>query len=201
MRDWYLFLFAGCPPLMSPHSCSATTIASVFLSPKHGFSKQPQPFIRLLAGLGVEGDAHCGSTVQHLYLKRKNPHAPNRMQVHLIQQELFDDLHALGHTVQPGELGENITTSGVDLLSLPTGTRLHLSSEAIIELTGLRTPCKQIEGFQPGLMKRLVLGSKTSERPARAGVMAVVLVGGEVRAGDTIRTVLPAEPWQPLRLI
>ena len=171
------------------------------MSPKHGFSKQPQTSIRLIAGLGVEGDAHCGATVQHLYLKRKNPHAPNRMQVHLIQQELFDDLHASGHAVQAGELGENITTSGVELLALPVGTRLHLGADAVIELTGLRTPCKQIDGFQPGLMKQLVTGSKTSERPARAGVMAVVLVGGEVRAGDTIRAVLPAEPSQPLRLL
>ncbi len=176
-------------------------VTAVCISPKHGFSKQPQPSIRLLAGLGVEGDAHCGATVQHLYLKRKNPHVANRMQVHLVQQELFADLHVVGHTVQAGELGENITTSGIDLLALPTGTRLHLGVEAVIELTGLRTPCKQIDGFQPGLMKRLVLGSKTSERPARAGVMAIVLTGGEVKAGDTILAVLPQEPWQPLRLI
>ena len=176
-------------------------VSCVCLSSRHGFSKQPQSAIRLLAGLGVEGDAHCGATVQHLYLKRRTPHAPNRMQVHLLQQELLDDLLALGHKVQPGELGENITTSGIDLLALPTGTRLHLGVEAVIELTGLRTPCKQIDGFQPGLMKRLVLGSKTSERPARAGVMAIVLSGGDVKASDTILAVLPQEPWQPLRLI
>ena len=139
--------------------------------------------------------------MQHLYLKRKNPGAPNQMQVHLIQQELFADLRALGHAVQPGELGENITTSGIDLLALPTGTRLHLGAEAVIELTGLRTPCKQIDGFQPGLMKRLVTGSKTSERPARAGVMSIVLAGGEARSGDAVRVELPPEPWQPLRLI
>lgn len=176
-------------------------VSSVCISQRHGFSKQPQLSIQLLAGLGVEGDAHCGATVQHVYLKRKNPSAPNRMQVHLIQQELFADLHALGHKVEPGELGENITTSGIDLLSLPVGTQLHLGAEAVIELTGLRTPCKQIDGFQPGLMKRLLLGGKTSEKPARAGVMAVVLAGGEVRSGDTICSVLPAEPWRPLRLI
>ncbi len=178
-----------------------STIAAVCLSPEHGFGKQPQTSIRLLAGLGVEGDAHCGTTVQHLYLKRKNPHAPNRMQVHLIQQELFAELYALGHTVKPGELGENITTCGIDLLALPVGTRLHLGAEAVIELTGLRTPCKQIDGFQPGLMKPLILGKKTSKRPARAGVMSVVLSGGEVKAGDTIRVVTPPEPWQALRLL
>lgn len=177
------------------------SVAAVSLSSRHGFSKQPQGSIRLLAGLGIEGDAHCGGTVQHLYLKRKNPRAPNRMQVHLIQQELFADLHALGHKVEPGELGENITTSGIDLLALPLGTRLQVGSEAVIELTGLRTPCKQIDGFQPGLMEQLVLGSKTSATPARAGVMATVLIGGEVRSGDTIRMVLPPEPWRPLRLI
>ena len=176
-------------------------VTAVCLNPKHGFSKQPRSSIRLLVGLGTEGDAHCGATVQHLYLKRKNPHVPNQMQVHLIQQELFADLRALGHAVQPGELGENITTSGIDLLALPAGTRLHLGAEAVIELTGLRTPCKQIDGFQSGLMKRLVTGSKTSERRARAGVMAIVLAGGEVRSGDAVRVELPPEPWQPLRLI
>ena len=174
-------------------------VQAVCVSPRHGFSKRPQSSVKLLAGLGVEGDAHCGATVQHLYLKRKNPRARNRMQVHLIQQELFTDLLALGHAVQSGELGENITTSSIDLLALPTGTRLHLGDTAIIELTGLRTPCKQIDGFQPGLMKQLVLKGKDQPVPARAGVMSIVLHGGEVRAGDAIVIERPEAPWQPLR--
>lgn len=179
----------------------AGTITAVCLSSEHGFSKQPQLKIWLLAGLGVEGDAHCGSTVQHLYLKRKRPTAPNLMQVHLLPEELFADLASIGRTLKPGELGENITTSGIDLLLLPTGTRLHLGPETVIELTGLRTPCKQIDGFQPGLMKQLVLKGKDQPVPARAGVMSIVLQGGEVRAGDAIVVEHPAEPWQPLRFI
>ncbi|MGI4853617.1 MAG: MOSC domain-containing protein [Janthinobacterium lividum] len=177
-------------------------IAAVCLRPKHGFSKQPQPSIRLLAGLGVEGDAHCGSSVQHLYLKRKQPNAPNRMQVHLLQEELFADLASLGHLLGPGGLGENITTRGIDLLTLPVATRLHLGDEAVVELTGLRTPCKKIDDFQSGLMNQMVLKGNDQPVPARAGVMAIVLQGGEVHAGDAITIVRPDTlPWQPLRLL
>ncbi|MGI4758194.1 MAG: MOSC domain-containing protein [Janthinobacterium lividum] len=182
-------------------SDTVATISAVCLSPKHGFSKHPRLSIRLLAGLGVEGDAHCGATVQHLYLKRKNASAPNRMQVHLLQEELFNELAALGHTLRAGDLGENITTRGIDLLTLPAGTRLHVGNDAVVELTCLRTPCKLIDGFQPGLMKQLVLKGKEHSVPARAGVMSVVLRGGEVCAGDNIVIERPAEPWHPLRFL
>lgn len=179
----------------------APTISAVCLNPHHGFSKQPLLSIQLLAGLGVEGDAHCGTTVQHLYLKRKKQNAPNRMQVHLLQEEVFADLAAAGHLLGPGELGENITTRGIDLLTLPVATRLHLGDEAVVELTGLRTPCKKIDDFQTGLMNQMVLKGKDEPVPARAGVMAIVLQGGEVRAGDAIEIERPAEPWQPLRFL
>ena len=176
-------------------------VVSVSSSPKHGFSKQPQPVIRLLEGQGVEGDAHCGATVQHLYLKRRNPDAPNRMQVHLLQSELFAELALAGFRVVPGQLGENITTRGIDLLNLPLGTRLHLGNRAIVELTGLRSPCKQIEDFQPGLLEQVVSRDVANKVLAKAGVMAVVLRAGEVQERCHIRVVCPAAPYVPLQMI
>jgi MOSC domain-containing protein YiiM len=175
-----------------------STILAVSLSPHHGFSKTPQPAIHLLAGQGVQGDAHCGSTVQHVYLKRRNPDAPNRMQVHLLQSELFAELTQEGRTLNPGELGENITTHGIDLLTLPLGTRLHLGPHAVIELTGLRTPCKQIDAFQPGLLRAVINKAAPPKRRGRAGVMAVVIRGGTVTPGDIIQTFLPQPPLRPL---
>ena len=145
------------------------SIAAVSLSPRHGFSKLPQASIHLLAGLGVEGDAHCGATVQHLYLKRKNAAAPNRMQVHLLQSELFDELALIHRHLSAGQLGENITTRGVDLLRLPLGTQLQLGPEAL--------PPKQ---------------------RGKAGVMAVVLRGGTCKPGDSLRITLPAGIPHPL---
>ncbi len=176
-------------------------IQAVHLSAKHGFSKQPQASVTLLAGQGVEGDAHCGETVQHVYLKRRNPAAPNLMQVHLLQAELFDDLAALGFSVQPGQIGENLTTRGIDLLSLPLGTRLHVGSEAVVELTGLRTPCSQIDRFQSGLMRQMVLPRVQGRGAARAGVMSIVLQSGVVRAGDALRAELPCDAHRPLQLL
>jgi MOSC domain-containing protein YiiM len=172
-------------------------VQAVSLSPKHGFSKQPQPSIMLLANQGVQGDAHCGATVQHLYLKRRNPVEPNRMQVHLLQSELLDELTRAGFAITPGQLGENVTTCGIDLLTLPVGTRLHLGNEAVLELTGLRTPCSKIDAFQPGLLKQLV----DSTKAPKAGVMAIVLTGGDVAAGNTIRIELPPAPHTPLHMI
>lgn len=164
------------------------SIVAVCSSPKHGFSKQPQPGIRLLTGRAVEGDAHCGQTVQHLYVKRKTPHAPNTMQVHLLQSELFDGLKLAGFDLRPGQLGENIATRGIDLLRLPLGTRLHLGDEAVVQLTGLRTPCKKIDDFCPGLLKQVVSRGAANSVLPRAGVMAVVLHGGVVQS-------MPASGW------
>lgn len=174
-------------------------VHSVSLSPAHGFSKQPQLFLRLIAGEGVEGDAHRGETTQHLYLKRKDPAQPNLAQVHLLASEMLEELAAKGHHVQPGELGENILTTGIDLLSLPRGTRLTLGPEALVEVTGLRTPCSQIDSFQQGLQQHMWGARDASgQRPRRAGIMSIVILGGEVRAGDTIRITLPPEPHVPL---
>jgi MOSC domain-containing protein YiiM len=177
------------------------SVMSVNLSPRHGFSKQPQLAIRLLAGRGVEGDAHCGETVQHLYLKRRNPAAPNRMQVHLLPCELLEELALMGFSVGPGELGENITTRGIDFASLPLGTRLHLGADAVVELTGLRTPCRKIDDFQAGLLKQVVTRTGTDAVQARAGVMAIVLESGTLHYGAAIRMELPPPPHLPLQLI
>jgi MOSC domain-containing protein YiiM len=176
-------------------------VAAVCSSPKHGFSKQTRTSIRLLAGRGVQGDAHCGETVQHLYLKRRNPRAPNRMQVHLLGSELFAELALAGFDLRAGQLGENIATRGIDLPSLPLGTRLHLGHEAVVELTGLRTPCKQMDDFKPGLLKQIVSRDAANDVPARAGVMAIVLRSGEVRERCAIRIAYPASPYVPLPMI
>lgn len=178
---------------------STSTVLAVSLSPRHTFSKSPQPSIHLLAGLGVAGDAHCGSTVRHRYLVRRNPAAPNLTQVHLLESERLDalarDLPALG-LLGPGRFGDNILTAALDLVSLPLGTRLHLGPSAIVELTGLRSPCKQMDGLHAGLMRAsFVPGTR---RP-QAGVMAIVLQAGMVSPGDTIRPDLPPAPHIALR--
>ena len=154
--------------------------------------------IRLLVALGVEGDAHMGATVQHRSRVARDPSQPNLRQVHLIHSELHDELAARGFAIAPGAMGENITTRGVDLLNLPVGTRLHLGAHAVVEVTGLRNPCAQLDGVQPGLMAA-VLDRDTEGRLVRkAGIMAIVVGDGSVRAGDEITIVLPAGPQRPL---
>jgi len=171
------------------------SVIAVSRSPKHSFSKPCVQEITLLAGLGVEGDAHAGATVRHRYLVKKNPHAPNLCQVHLLQTELFPELAAAGFTVTPGQLGENIATVGLDLLNLPLGTRLHLGPTAVVEVTGLRTPCVQINQFQPGLMKACMGKSPDGATLRKAGIMSIVLTTGPVRPGDPIHAELPTGPW------
>lgn len=174
-------------------------VLSVNLNPKHTFSKHPQPRIHLLAGLGVEGDAHCGAAVRHVYLRRRNPAAPNRTQVHLLATELLDDLNQSGFDLHPGDLGENITTRGLDLIALPSATRIHLGPEAVLELTGLRTPCIQMNRLRPGLMAASFAHDPTlSRNRPRAGVMAIVLQGGLVEPGAPIALQLPPHPHTPL---
>jgi MOSC domain-containing protein YiiM len=162
-------------------------------------SKPATYSIRLLAGLGVEGDAHAGTTVKHRSRVAKDPLAPNLRQVHLIHAELFDDVATRGFTVKPGELGENMTTTGIDLLSLPRGTILQLGATATVEVTGLRNPCKQIDGLQEGLMEAVLERSPERGLIRKAGIMGIVISGGEVRAGDTITITLPPQPHEPLK--
>ena len=172
-----------------------SVVVSVNSSPLHEFSKSPQSEIRLVEGVGVEGDAHAGPTVQHLYPKAKNPDRPNLRQVHLIHEELFEVLAQKGFRVGPGELGENITTRGINLLHLPEGTVLTIG-KAMIRLTGLRSPCYQIDRFQPGLMNHLIEDARN--RRFLCGVMGTVESGGAVRPGDAISMTLPQGDHRPL---
>jgi MOSC domain-containing protein YiiM len=176
-------------------------VTTVSRSAGHTFSKAAQPAVRLVAGLGVEGDAHAGVTVKHRSRVARDPSQPNLRQVHLIHGELHDELRAAGFTVGPGDLGENVTTRGLDLLALPTGTRLRLGDAAVVELTGLRNPCVQLDRFQPGLTAAVLDRDAEGELIRKAGVMAVVLTGGEVRPGDGIRVELPEGPHQTLRVV
>lgn len=174
-------------------------VEAVQKSASHTLTKPGQPSIRLLAGLGVEGDAHMGVTVKHRSRVARDPSQPNLRQVHLIHAELHDELRAHGFTVEAGEMGENITTRGVDLLRLPVGTRLHCGAEAVVEITGLRNPCAQLDRIQPGLREAVLDRDAQGHLIRKAGVMGIVLAGGEVRPADPIRVELPQEPHQPLQ--
>lgn len=176
-------------------------VEAVHRSASHTMKKHEQPSIRLLTGLGVEGDAHMGITVKHRSRVAVDPNQPNLRQVHLIHAELHDELRAKGFNVRAGEMGENITTRGVDLLKLPEGTRLHLGADAVIEITGLRNPCAQLNGIQEGLMAAVLEKDDRGNLIRKAGVMGVVLVGGEVQPRDPIRLELPPKPHQPLHRV
>jgi MOSC domain-containing protein YiiM len=172
------------------------TVVAVACDSGHRFSKPRREVIDLVEGYGIEGDAHAGQHVRHRYLARRNPRAPNLRQVHLLPVELFDDLARHGHQISPGDLGENITTRGLQLEQLPLGALLLLGSSAAAELTGLRTPCVLLDRFQTGLKKQLIDGS---EGPLyKCGVMGIVRAGGPLRAGDRIRVFLPEK--DPARL-
>ena len=174
-------------------------VVAVSVSRRHTFSKEPQDVVRLLEGLGVEGDAHAGRTVQHLSRIRRDPTRPNLRQVHLVQAELHDELRGRGYDLTPGAIGENVTTRGVPLLELPTGSRLRLGAEAVVELTGLRNPCVQLDRHRAGLMKAVLGRTADGSLVRKAGVMAIVVAGGEVRPGDPVGVTLPPGPPQPLQ--
>ncbi len=174
------------------------TVTAVSRSASHTFSKPNEDVIRLLTGLGVEGDAHLGVTVKHRSRVARDPSQPNLRQVHLIHSELHDELRAAGFEVRPGDMGENVTTRDVDLLGLPTGTVLRLGPEAVVEVTGLRNPCVQLNAFQPGLMAAVLDRDEAGELVRKGGIMGVVLAGGELRPGDPIVVELPAGPHTPL---
>ena len=173
-------------------------VTAVSRSATHTLSKPNAGSVQLVSGLGVEGDAHSGSTVKHRSRLARFAYAPNLRQVHLIHAELHDELSRKGFAVSAGQMGENITTQGVDLLGLPTGTRLHLGEAAVVEVTGLRNPCAQLDRIQPGLMGATLERDELGGLIRKAGIMAVVIAGGQVRPGDAIRVELPAQPHQPL---
>jgi len=177
------------------------TVLAVHKSAGHTFSKPTVAEIRIMEGLGVEGDAHAGATVMHRYDRRKDPTRPNNRQVHLIQSELFAELEDKGFTVGPGQMGENVTTAGIDLLALPLGTVLRLGEAAAVELTGLRSPCKYINDLHDGLVQAVLDRDADGNLVRKAGVMSVVLAGGTVRPGDPVRIELPSGPHTPLPVL
>jgi MOSC domain-containing protein YiiM len=178
---------------------SMSKVLAVSLRSGHHFSKTPGLSIRLLTGLGVAGDAHMGMTVKHRSRVRRDPTQPNLRQVHLMHAELFEELRLKGFTVRPGDLGENVTTSGIDLLALPAGTRLHLGETAVVSITGLRNPCIQLDRFQQGLMAATLGRDAAGNLIRKAGIMSIVLADGDVRPGDQIRIELPAGQPRPLQ--
>lgn len=183
------------------NAVSGGVVVAVSRSASHTFSKPNEKSIMLLKGLGVEGDAHMGKTVKHRSRVAKNPNAPNLRQVHLIHSELFDELRDTGYEILPGQMGENITTAGIDLLNLPRGTLLHLGGDAVVELTGLRDPCTQLDDFRDGLMHAVLDRDDEGRIIRKSGVMGIVLSGGEVMTGDRISITLPEGNWQRLEKV
>ena len=189
---------ANCPGVFAePASADLRlSVTSVSRSATHSFAKTVCGEINLLAGLGIEGDAHCGATDQHLFLDKPNP-PPNVRQVHLFPGELMAQIREAGFALTPGAIGENVVTWGFDVLDAPLGTGIIFPSGAAIRLTGRRTPCRLVDRLGKGLMKALGGAGKWGQAPI-AGVMAVVMVGGRVRLGDTASVVIPAGPHTPL---
>ncbi|WKV70113.1 MOSC domain-containing protein [Streptomyces sp. PCS3-D2] len=173
-------------------------VTAVSSNGKHAFTKPNRDSVRLLTGLGVEGDVHAGMTVKHRSRVAQDPTRPNLRQVHLIHEELFAEVGEEGFKVAPGELGENITTGGIDLLGLPVGTLLRMGGSAVLEVTGLRNPCLQINIFRDGLLKQVVGRDEAGNGVRKAGIMSIVREGGVVRPGDTIEVELPNGPHRPL---
>jgi len=176
-------------------------VISVSSSPMHGFSKGAASQIKLLAGLGVEGDAHCGATVKHRSRVARDPTQPNLRQVHLIHAELFEELLGQGHKISPGRMGENITTRNLNLLALPVNSELHIGASAVVKVTGLRNPCEQLNQFQTGLTAAVLGRTSDGTLVRKAGIMGVVIAGGVVRPGDSISVKLPAEPHRALERV
>ena len=177
------------------------TVVAVSRSPRHRFSKTVEDAVLLVEGHGVEGDAHAGATVQHRSRKRWRPDLPNLRQVHLLHVELLDDLRARGFDLSAGDVGENVLTCGVDLLALPRGARVRLGADAVVEVTGLRNPCVQMDRFAEGLMQAVLRRREDGTLERLAGVMGVVLAGGTVRPGDAVCVELPEGEQLPLAAV
>lgn len=176
-------------------------VVAVSRSTTHTFSKQNQQSIQLLAGLGVEANAHMGDKVKHRSRLAVDPTQLNLRQIHIIHAELHDELQAAGFVVSAGQMGENITSHGINLLALPTDAQLYLGDTAVVQLTGLRNPCAQLDQFQAGLMAAVLGRDEHGKLIRKAGVMGIVIIGGVVKPGDTIRVELPPKPHQPLERV
>ncbi len=187
--------------MTTPDELNSGSVLAVSASGTHTMIKPNQTSVRIIEGLGVEGDAHQGETVKHRSRVARNPNQPNLRQVHLIHGELLDELREKGIEVEPGRMGENVTTRGIDLLALPLGTRLFLGADAMVILTGLRNPCAQLDGVQPKLMAAVIDKDDDGKPVFKAGVMSIAVTGGEVRPGDEIRVELPAGAQVPLKQV
>ena len=175
-------------------------VTSVSTNSTHSFSKFNRDNIKLIAGWGVEGDAHAGKTVMHRSRVAKDPTQPNLRQVHLIHSELHSELKEEGFDISPGDMGENITTKDIDLLKLPTDTRLQIG-KAIIQITGLRNPCAQLDRFQPGLMAAVLDKNERGNIIRKAGIMGIVIATGVITIGDPIRIEFPPLPYRTLERV
>lgn len=173
-------------------------VVAVSRDAAHQFSKPVVSEITLIEGWGVEGDAHAGHTVQHRSRVARDPTQPNLRQVHLIHEELFGEVANAGYTVTAGQMGENITTRGIDLLNLSTGTLLRIGEDAVVRVTGLRNPCQQINGFEPGLLREILGRAEDGSTERKGGVMGVVIAGGIIRPADAISVSRPAGEQVPL---
>jgi len=176
-------------------------IIALSKSEKYTFHKYNCEQIKLLKGLGVEGDIHMGKTVKHRSRVAHDPSQPNLRQVHLIHSELLEELKEKGFIVKPGELGENITTAGIDLLGLSKGTILEIGETVKIEITGLRNPCKQLNTFQSGLLKAVIDKDEEGNLIRKSGVMSIVLEGGVVNVNDEIAVKVPEGSHIPLEKV
>ena len=176
-------------------------VVAVSLNSDHTFSKFNQDSIKLLAGIGVEGDAHAGKKVKHRSRVAQNPNQPNLRQVHLIHAELHDELKSKGFDVEAGQMGENITTRDIDLLALPTDTLLKIGNEAVIRVTGLRNPCSQLDSFKSGLMAAVLDRDEEGNIIRKAGIMGIIVATGRISAGDKIEAELPALPYRKLKRV
>ncbi len=177
------------------------TVTGVFRKKDYGFSKEAQKELILVEGKGVEGDAHFGELVKHRSRVAQNPNQPNLRQVHLLPMELFEELECEGYSVNPGELGENITTKGVDLIELPLGTLLKIGENVSLEVAGLRDPCYQIDDFKKGLLSKVVCSDDDGNLILKTGVMTVVLKGGQIKPNDKIIIKLPQKPFKKLEIV
>jgi MOSC domain-containing protein YiiM len=173
-------------------------VKSVSKSLSHTFSKNVVGQIKLIEGLGVEDDVHLGKTVKHQYLAKKYPTSANLRQVHLIHYELIEELNENGFSVSDGDLGENITTIGIDLLNLPTDTILKIGNEAVVKITGLRNPCVQLDMFQKGLLKAVIEKDENGNVIRKCGIMGIVIKSGIVRIDDAIEIIFPQKPFKKL---
>ncbi len=185
--------------MVDPHRSAQASVTAVSRSPTYTMAKPNRDCIRLIEGLGVDGDVHSGVTVKHRSRVARDPTAPNLRQVHLIATELHDELREAGFAVPPGRMGENVTTRGVDLLALPTGALLTLGRDAVVRVTGLRNPCLQLEGIAKGVQRAVLSRDENGDLVRKAGIMAVVVSSGEIRPGDPIAVALPPGPHSPLQ--